>query len=177
MEIGKKIKELRLQYGLTQEDLALRCELTKGYISQLENDLASPSIATLIDILNVLGESLESFFTTEKEEQIVFTKNDFFNSVHGEGESTWLVPNSQKNEMEPILLVLPQGARSDFRTPFEGEEFGYVLKGKIIIVIGEKQYKAKKGDAFYIPGKKSHYLYNPDSTEAKVIWVATPSNF
>ncbi|MDE7233374.1 MAG: helix-turn-helix domain-containing protein, partial [Lachnospiraceae bacterium] len=49
--IGNKIKELRNKKGLTQEELADRCELSKGFISQVENDLTSPSIATLIDIL------------------------------------------------------------------------------------------------------------------------------
>ena len=58
MEIGIKIKEMRLKKQLTQEELADRCELTKGYISQIENDLTSPSIATLKDILQVLGSSL-----------------------------------------------------------------------------------------------------------------------
>lgn len=62
MEIGLKIKELRLKNQLTQEELADRCELTKGYISQLENDLTSPSIATLKDILQALGSSLTRFF-------------------------------------------------------------------------------------------------------------------
>ena len=54
MQIGSKIKRMRLEYGLTQEELADRCELTKGYISQLERDLTSPSIATLQDILDCL---------------------------------------------------------------------------------------------------------------------------
>ena len=58
MEIGLKIKQLRLKNSLTQEELADRCELTKGYISQLENDLTSPSIATLKDILTALGVGL-----------------------------------------------------------------------------------------------------------------------
>ena len=58
MEIGKKIKELRNTLNLSQEELASRCDLTKGYISQLENNLTSPSIATLVDILNALGTSL-----------------------------------------------------------------------------------------------------------------------
>ena len=61
MDIGVKLKRLRLQCGLTQEELADRCELTKGYISQLENNLTSPSIATLMDILAVLGTVLKSF--------------------------------------------------------------------------------------------------------------------
>ena len=55
MEIGNKIKDLRVQKGLTQEELADRAELSKGFISQLERDLTSPSIATLIDLLQVLG--------------------------------------------------------------------------------------------------------------------------
>ena len=54
MQLGTKIKDMRLQLNLTQEELADRCELTKGYISQLENDLTSPSIATLGDILDAL---------------------------------------------------------------------------------------------------------------------------
>ena len=54
MEIGKKIRELRMRQGLTQEELANRSELSKGFISQLENDVTSPSIATLVDVLTCL---------------------------------------------------------------------------------------------------------------------------
>ena len=72
MEIGKKIKELRTLKGLTQEELADRAELSKGFISQLERDLTSPSITTLVDILQCLGTDLKDFFSDESEEQIVF---------------------------------------------------------------------------------------------------------
>jgi Predicted transcriptional regulators len=179
MDIGPKIKSLRLQRGLTQEELASRCELTKGYISQLENDVASPSIQTLIDILNILGISPRDFFTENKKEKVVFGKNDFFESKSGGGTSVWLIPNSQKNEMEPIILDLPPGpeAESDTRPPFEGEEFGYVLEGKIEIVFGEYSYTAKKGEAFYIDGGKEHKIKNIGNNRARVIWVTTPSNF
>ena len=51
MNIGAKIKRLRLTNGLTLEELANRSELTKGFLSQLERDLTSPSVATLEDIL------------------------------------------------------------------------------------------------------------------------------
>ena len=67
MSIGKKIKALRTLCGLTQEELADRCELTKGYISQLENDLTSPSISTLTDMLVALGTDLKTFFSDEEE--------------------------------------------------------------------------------------------------------------
>ena len=62
MQIGLKLKELRMAKGLTQEELANRAELSKGFISQLERDLTSPSIATLVDILQCLGTNLKDFF-------------------------------------------------------------------------------------------------------------------
>lgn len=177
MEIGSKIKAIRLRRGLTQEELATRCELTKGYISQLENELASPSIATLQDILNVLGVTLPAFFAEEKDEQIVFGKSDFFVSASGDGVSTWLIPNSQKNEMEPIMLVLPEGGESELRVPFEGEEFGYVMEGRITLEVEGKTYTAKKGEAFYIDGAHEHKIINSGTRDAKILWVTTPSNF
>ena len=71
MKIGAKVKELRIQKGLTQEELADRTELSKGFISQFERDLTSPSIATLIDILQALGTDLKDFFSEESARQIL----------------------------------------------------------------------------------------------------------
>ena len=65
MNIGSQIKALRVLNGLTQEDLADRAELSKGFISQVERNLTSPSIATLIDILQCLGTDLPEFFAEE----------------------------------------------------------------------------------------------------------------
>lgn len=61
MQIGAKIKALRLKKGLTQEELGERTDLSKGYISQLERDLNSPSIETLFSILEVLGSRPKDF--------------------------------------------------------------------------------------------------------------------
>ena len=73
LKIGDKIKRMRIEKGLTQEELANRCELSKGFISQLENDLTSPSIATLIDILEILGTNLKEFFSDDRDEKITYT--------------------------------------------------------------------------------------------------------
>ena len=72
-EIGQKIRRLRVRLGLTQEELAARTELTKGFISQLENDITSPSIATLMDILEALGTDISAFFNDRSDERVVFT--------------------------------------------------------------------------------------------------------
>ena len=117
MILGDKIKELRLQCDLTQEELANRCELTKGYISQLENDLTSPSIATLIDILSALGTSLKEFFAEEEEKKIVFSDNDFIEKRSEGLICNWLVPNAQKNEMEPMLIELEKNVATEEDVP------------------------------------------------------------
>ena len=76
MNLGNRIKERRTLLMLTQEELANRCELTKGYISQLENNKVSPSIETLEIILDVLGTNFSDFFHEDKEERIIFTEEE-----------------------------------------------------------------------------------------------------
>ena len=71
MKIGEKIKRLRIRNQLTQEELANRCELSKGFISQVERDLTSPSITTLLDILECLGTNIKDFFNETVDEKIL----------------------------------------------------------------------------------------------------------
>ncbi|NLY66672.1 MAG: cupin domain-containing protein [Tissierellia bacterium] len=179
MEIGKKIRRLRIQNSLTQEELAERCELTKGFISQVERDLTSPSIATLMDILEGLGTNLRDFFNEIEDEKIVFTKEDVFVSENKDYKYTlkWLIPNAQKNLMEPILIELDEGGRTKEDSPHEGEEFGYVLKGSIYVYLGNERYKVRKGQSFYYKANFNHYIANAGKTKASVIWISTPPSF
>lgn len=179
MNIGDKIRRLRVQNSLTQEELADRSELTKGFISQLERDLTSPSITTLVDILEGLGTNLQEFFNENIEEKIVFSKEDAFETENEELKYNlkWVVPNAQKNKMEPILVELEPGGRTKEDIPHEGEEFGYVISGIINIYIGSKKYKVKKGESFYFKANSNHYIANEGKTKASVIWVSTPPSF
>ena len=179
-DIGLKIKELRLENGLTQDELASRCELTKGFISQIENNLTSPSIKTLDDILEVLGTSLGEFFTDDAEEEAyVYTQEDFYLKVDEDlnHQINWIVPNAQKYEMEPIIIELLPGGKSFEDEPHSGEEFGYVLEGTVILRVGKKRYVCNKGDSFYYMANKYHYLENTSNTLARVLWVSTPPMF
>ncbi|MDD2592621.1 MAG: XRE family transcriptional regulator [Erysipelotrichaceae bacterium] len=177
MEIGKRIKQLRTRNNLTLEELASRCELTKGFLSQLERDLTSPSIATLQDIVEALGLSMMEFFKDEKNEKIVFNKDDFFTDEKEGSTIHWIVPNAQKNEMEPILIELKPHQSSHTISPHEGEEFGYVLSGKIVLYNGDKKYVVRKGNTFYIKGNYNHYLRNEGTQTASVLWICTPPIF
>ena len=177
MDIGNKLKELRVLKGLTQEELADRSELSKGFISQLERNLTSPSITTLMDILQCLGTSIGEFFNEAPDEQIVFGKQDYFVKVDTEykNEIKWIIPNAQKNQMEPIRLTLKKGGSTYPDNPHEGEEFGYVIQGAVTIHLGKRTYKAKKGEAFYYKPDQTHYLSSLSG--AVIIWVTTPPSF
>ncbi len=177
MDIGRKLKELRLQNDLTLGDLASRSELTKGFLSQVERNLTTPSIATLEDILEALGSSLPEFFREEEEKQIVFQTQDFFVDEQEDYQIEWIVPNAQKNQMEPIILTLHPHRKSHVLQAFQGQEFGYVLKGNVTIVQGSKKYKVRTRETFYLDGSKSHYLYNHGSSDARILWITTPPMF
>ena len=177
MELGTKIKRLRLQNNLTQEELADRCELTKGYISQLENELTSPSITTLEDILNALGTTFADFFKDEKEEKVVFTEAEFIEKVADTHKIEWLVPNAQKNEMEPIRVTVEPHTTLEEDVPHEGEEFGYVLSGSIFLVDGETKTRIRAGSSFCLHPHETHYLMNAGKSHAKVLWISTPPSF
>ena len=177
MELGTKIKRLRLQNNLTQEELADRCELTKGYISQLENELTSPSITTLEDILNALGTTFADFFKDEKEEKVVFTEAEIIEKVADTNKIEWLVPNAQKNEMEPIRVTVEPHTTLEEDVPHEGEEFGYVISGRVWLHIGQAAYCVKKGEVFYFTSDKPHRLENRTNEKAVVLWVASPPTF
>ena len=91
----KNIHPLLKQIPSFQEELAERAELTKGFISQLERGLTSPSISSLEDVLEALGTNISDFFKEEKEEKFVFQKFDAYETIFENGNSKleWIVPN------------------------------------------------------------------------------------
>lgn len=180
MEIGDKIRRIRLQRGLTQEELADRCELSKGFISLLERDLTSPSLETLADILESLGSDLPSFFAKNGDEKIVFGEDDIFVKEDAEqlrGRIRWLVPSAQKNRMEPILVEMAPGGETGEDDPHEGEEFGYVLSGTVKIVVGDRVERVRKDESFYFLPTAPHRLVNAGRGVCRVLWVSTPPSF
>lgn len=176
MDIGLKIKNLRLIKNLTQEELANRCELTKGYISQLENNLTSPSIETLKDLLNALGTTFSDFFSDD-DEQVVFKMEEYIEKIDATGKMLWLVPTSQKNSMEPIIVELNPLTATEKDLAHDGEEFGVVLKGKIELIVGKKSYEVNENETFYFTANKPHYIKNVTNDISKILWVSSPPNF
>lgn len=176
--IGEKIRDLRNRNGLTQQELADRAELTKGYISQLERGQVAPSVVTLLDLIECLGTTPSEFFRETEEEHVVYSEEDFFEKIDEAGNSIqWIVPNAQQNQMEPLLVVLqPKEALAEDK-PHEGEEFGYVISGHIQLRLGDNVYMVKAGESFYFSANKKHSIANTGAIRAKLIWVSTPPTF
>ncbi|MBR3276928.1 MAG: helix-turn-helix transcriptional regulator [Eubacterium sp.] len=176
--IGNKIKELRKQNELTQQELADRTELTKGFISQLENGQVSPSVVTLFDLIECLGTTPSEFFLDSGSEEIVSHTEDYFEKTDEEGNRIqWIIPSAQGRKMEPVLVTLAPHGKLESDAPHEGEEFGYVLSGTVQIDYGERVFKAKAGESFYYEARKNHRIENPTGRKAEFIWISTPPSF
>ena len=175
--LGNKLKEKRKHLMLTQQELANRCELTKGYISQLENNMVSPSLETLEIILEVLGTTLSDFFKDNSNKEIIFNKDEQYDKKFDSYLQTWLVPTAQEHQMEPILVMIDPNGETYHDYPHTGEEFGYVIEGEVIVCYGDVTRICKKGESFYFVSNKQHYLRNESDSVAKVLWVSCPPNF
>lgn len=179
MDIGSKIKQLRLENGLTQQELANRLELTKGYISQIERNISSPSLETFFSLLEVLGTNPRAFFSTLKDEQIVHKQDEFYEQEDEKLKHLirWIVPSALKYDMEPIIIEIEPGGTSVIDDPHEGEEFGYCLEGEVTLVLNKTCHVVLEGETFYYTANKEHYLVNNTNKIAKVLWVSTPPMF
>ena len=179
IDIGQRIRQLRMKNDLTLEELASRTELTKGFLSQLERNLTSPSLQTLDDIASALGVTMSRFFAADQEEQVVFTAEDEFVDEQDDYTIHWIIPNAQNNRMEPVLTEIHANCRSRTIEPHKGEEFGYVLQGRVWLVIDSNPagILVRKGESFYMKGNENYWLDNRTEKEAAVIWVSTPPSF
>ncbi len=177
-QVGTRLRDLRKQNGLTQQELADRAELTKGFISQLEQGQVTPSLVTLLDLIECLGTTPSDFFKSNGTEKIVYGDKDYFEKVDDGGNRTeWLVPSAQSNQMEPVRGTLQPHAALPVDDPHNGEEFGYVLSGRLLLHLGDRKYEVKAGETFYYESDRDHWLENPGGREARFLWVSTPPSF
>ena len=177
-DIGRRIKDLRQRNGLTQQELADRAELTKGFISQLEQGQVTPSLITLLDLIECLGTTPSDFFKSTGTEKIVFRESDSYEKIDEEGNSsTWIVPSAQSNQMEPVLVTLQPHGALPTDDPHNGEEFGYVLSGRIALYRQETRFDVKAGESFYYEADKPTRIENPGARPARFLWISTPPSF
>ena len=178
MKIGERLRNLRIASNLTQEELAARADLTKGFISQLERDQTSISVDSLLDILQVLNVKVPDFFSEGPEEPIIFRKGQRTALAEaGVRSFELLIPGATNRRMEPALVSLAPGQHTGPLPPFHGEEFGFVLQGTVTIRFGTQSFRARPGECFYFEATREHFLENNGKRPTKLIWITAPPMF
>jgi transcriptional regulator with XRE-family HTH domain len=178
VKIGERIRNLRLSSNLTQEELAERADLAKSFISQLERDQVSIEVGNLLEILRVLNVPPSEFFRAPAVEKIVYDEQER-TALEDKGAAQFelLIPGGTNRQMEAALVTLLPGQATDPVKPFQGEAFGFVLKGSLTLRFGGEKHTAHKGDSFYFSGEREHVLENTSRRPVEFIWVTTPPMF
>ena len=146
MQIGAKIKALRLKKGLTQEE----------FLGTTPKDFFDDSLQEQKVIYN--EEDQTSFVDEEKKYKI-----------------QWLIPASNEKEMEPVLITLQKDGEYKQFEPSLAETFIFVLKGRIRVVLGKNEYIACEGNAIYYEASMNHQIVNANNGITEILLVATES--
>ena len=180
--LGTRIRGLRKARGLTLTDLAQMSELTAGYLSQLERNLAYPSIPALFNIARSLGVTIQWFFASEtvpaaEDEGYVVRKGNRQSIHYEDGIVDQLLTPLPNHQLEMLQSSFPPGTYSQQSYSHEGEEAGYVLSGQFELWVGERHFLLEAGDSFSFASHEPHRYGNPGKVETLVIWVITPPTF
>lgn len=185
LHIGKKIRALRKEAGLVLQDLSDRTGLSKPLLSQIEKEVVSPPIATLLKISKALNVNISYFFQNkEPEEKVILVRKDESKRIDsrsfGREESGYyyeaLAYKKAKKSMEPFLVEFKR-KRIDRLSYFshDGEEFIYLLEGMLEFRTEDQQYILYPGDSLYFDSSIPHAYRSLEKRNAKALTVIYPS--
>ena len=172
---------MRNSRKLTQTSLAEKVGCSVGYISQLEKDTVSPSIAVLKKIAVALDVRLVDFFLEpDQKEEIVTKSGRGFEIKYPQGDVSiyLLVRDLEGKYMEPLVARFePNSGSNGLYSHSGGHEFGYVVSGELDLMVEDKTYKLTKGDSFYFDSRRQHGYANRSKQVSEVIWVISPPTY
>ena len=180
--VGQTIKELRSKRGLTLEELAERSDCTPGFVSQLENTKAAPSLTTLYAIAGALGVNVIDFFPSAIDPSKV-TRHDNRETFHFEGAAIVYSLLSAKFHHGALGIFLMTFHPADQALPTDelrrhiGEEFVYILDGVLRLWIGDGFYDLYSGDSSHFVSTTKHRLENLSNQPTVALCLITPSIF
>ena len=163
--IGARLKDLRKAMGLSMKQLSQATNLSPPLFSRIENGLVMPSIATLQLIADFLKVDLAYFFKKEEERGYVITRQGARRMSYArrgaKGKATYgleLLAEGMENPfMEPCIVTEFAASSEEFQlAKHDGQEFIYVLEGKLELTLGEKKFALTPGDAAYFIGEIPH---------------------
>jgi transcriptional regulator with XRE-family HTH domain len=184
IRIAERTRQLRQSRGLTLREVSERTGLSTALLSQIENGLVMPPIATLLKISKALGVRIAYFFQEESEGRVdyILTKKKERSRVFRPGAAyeysyQHLVHGTRDRLMEPFLVTFTGRPFSDNQYHrHEGEEFLLLLKGKVEYMVGGEKLILEEGDSLYLDSSVSHQGRSIDGETALAIAVvASPA--
>ena len=177
LPIGGRLRATRLARGLTLGQVAAAAGLTEGFVSKLERDQVSPSVASLVSVCEALGLRVGELFEPPTSAIVRSGEGAKINWGGINAREYLLSPGSQAHIEVLHSIVEPKGSGGDELYALDTEiEFVYVLKGQFDIVLGPSTHHLTVGDAMTFRGREPHTWRNPSKTDiAEVLWVLSPA--
>ena len=174
--IGPKLRATRMAQGLTIGQLAEATRLSKGFISRLERDETSPSVATLLALCQVLSLPIGSLFEAPEHEVVRLAGAPRINFGGSRVEERLLTPRSEAG-VQLLRSVLEPGASGgdDFYTIACEVEAVHVLSGGITLRFPQRDVVLSSRDTLTLAGRQPHTWVNATGTRSEVLWVIVPA--
>ncbi len=190
LSLGGKIRQQRKIRKLTLTELAETCDISPSFLSQIERDQATPSVATLHTIADAFGLSLATFFEepgqnndhrqrTKTLAQVVRPNRRKILTYPGSGIRNELLSPDLQRAIQMMWVVIPPGAGTgDEPLVHEGEECGVVLQGQVEVWVGDDEhYILGPGDAIYQKSTVPHRSRNIGDEDVIIVTAITPPSF
>ena len=174
--IGPRFRKLRLQRGESLASVAAAVGVSIGFLSNLERSQSGASIGIMRKLAQYYGLNILDLFSPIDGTGPLVTPRDRKSLEGGPGVQMELLA-SGKITMEPHLFRVAPGAGSGESYSHEGEEFLYLVRGRLEIVLDGEQFHLRTGDSFYFSSKTQHSWSNPGKSETVILWINTPPTF
>lgn len=177
VQIGARLRAARLARGLTLESVAAAAGITQGFVSKLERDLVSPSVASLVAICDAVGLRVGELFEPPVARVVRAGEGAPIN-FGGDGVHESLISPGNQSLMEVIHAIIDPGGSGgdDLYTLACEVEFAYVVRGRLAVILGEDTHELGPGDAMGFAGREPHTWRNASATEeCEALWVLVPA--
>ncbi len=179
MNLGTLIRKYRKEKKMTLKTVAEKASISEGFLSQVENDVNSPSVDTLIRICNAIGVNAGDLLSqVSKQEKIVLIRKSEWDEIdlsHTGFVTRRFFPPDYRTIIDSSILVVEPGKSIPVRKNIKnGQEVLCVLKGSIELMLSEETLALVEGDSVHFwSNPESQKITNTSTTTSFVLWVGT----